>query len=130
MDIKLSCLMTIGWVDGRVLNPVCRNPNDPHRVSDELLRWHFRQSVFVNMRGAGEPIFEHDPGGDTIWEISQETYVFRANRGPRPSTDGLVSVDGLGNGGPSTDSADGLVSPNKMKTFWVIKYLNIYSTNK
>ena len=32
-----------------------------------------------------------------------------------------------GNGGPS---ADGLASPTKMKTFWVIKYLNIYSTNK
>ena len=33
------------------------------------------------------------------------------------------------NGGPSTDSADGLAFPTKMKTFWVIKYLNIYSTN-
>ena len=61
-------------LDGRVLNPVCRNPNDPHRVSDELLRWHFRQSVFANMRGPGEPIFEHDFGGDMIWEISQEPY--------------------------------------------------------
>ena len=37
--------------------------------------------------------------------------LFGANRGPRPS-------------------ADGLASPTKMKTFWVIKYLNIYSTNK
>ena len=37
--------------------------------------------------------------------------VFGANRGPRPS-------------------ADGLASPTKIKTFWVIKYLNIYSTNK
>ena len=35
-----------------------------------------------------------------------------------------------GYGGPSTDSADGLASLIKMKTFWVIKYLNIYSTNK
>ena len=26
--------------------------------------------------------------------------------------------------------ADGLAFPTKMKTFWVIKYLNIYSTNK
>ena len=47
--------------------------------------------------------------------------LFGANRGPRPSVDGLVSMDGLG---------DGLAFPNKMKTFWVIKYLNIYSTNK
>ena len=38
-------------------------------------------------------------------------HLFGANRGPRPS-------------------ADGLASPTKMKTFWVIKYLNIYSTNK
>ena len=27
-------------------------------------------------------------------------------------------------------STVGLASPTKMKTFWVIKYLNIYSTNK
>ena len=27
-------------------------------------------------------------------------------------------------------SADGLASPTKMKTFWAIKYLNIYSTIK
>ena len=43
--------------------------------------------------------------------------VFGANGGPRPSMDGLASTDGL-------------ASPTKMKTFWVIKYLNIYSTNK
>ena len=30
----------------------------------------------------------------------------------------------------STDFADGLAFPTKMKTFWVIKYLSIYSTNK
>ena len=26
---------------------VCRDSNDPNRVSDELLRWHFRQSVIA-----------------------------------------------------------------------------------
>ena len=42
--------------------------------------------------------------------------MFGENRGPRPSTDGLVSVDGLGTyGGPSTDSADGLASLTKMR---------------
>ena len=63
-------------LDGRILDPVCRNPADPHRrVSDELLRWHFRQSVFANMRGMGEPIFEYDFGGlDMIQEISEEPY--------------------------------------------------------
>ena len=30
----------------------------------------------------------------------------------------------------SGPAADGLASLTKMKTFWVIKYLNIYSTNK
>ncbi|KAG0633402.1 hypothetical protein HOY80DRAFT_1105786 [Tuber brumale] len=40
--------------DGKTLDPVCRNPDDPHRVSDHLLRWHFRQSVLANIRGAGE----------------------------------------------------------------------------
>jgi hypothetical protein len=45
--------------------------NDPDRPSDELLRWHFRQAVFANMRGAGEPIFETDfpPGSDALGEM-------------------------------------------------------------
>ena len=30
----------------------------------------------------------------------------------------------------ATDSANGLAFPTKVKTFWVIKYLNIYSANK
>jgi hypothetical protein len=53
-------------VDGRTLDPVCRKPDDQNRVSDHLLRWHFRQSVLRNMRGPGEPHFEHDfpPGAD------------------------------------------------------------------
>ncbi|KAK9235306.1 HNH endonuclease-domain-containing protein [Lipomyces kononenkoae] len=58
-------------LDGRTLDPVCRNPNDERRVSDELLRWHFRQAVLANMRGAGEPVFEFDfpPGTDMVGEI-------------------------------------------------------------
>ena len=32
-------------LDGRIVDEVCRDRNDPHPVSDELLRWHFRQSV-------------------------------------------------------------------------------------
>lgn len=45
--------------------------NDPDRPADELLRWHFRQAVLTNMRGAGEPIFETDfpPGSDALGEI-------------------------------------------------------------
>jgi hypothetical protein len=63
-------------VDGRTLDPICRDPEDSHRVSDQLLAWHFRQSVFGNMRGAGEPIFEHDfpPGHDMMSEITAEPY--------------------------------------------------------
>lgn len=58
-------------VDGRTLDPVCRNPADPNRASDHLLNWHFRQSVLANMRGAGEPSFEHDfpPQSDMLKEI-------------------------------------------------------------
>lgn len=37
-------------IDGKILGPICRNPDDPHRASDELLRWHFRQSVLANMK--------------------------------------------------------------------------------
>ena len=45
--------------------------NDPNRPVDQLLRWHFRQAVLTNMKGAGEPIFEHDfpPGSDMAGEI-------------------------------------------------------------
>jgi hypothetical protein len=45
--------------------------NDPQRPLDQLLRWHFRQAVLVNMKGAGEPQFEHDfpPGSDMIGSI-------------------------------------------------------------
>jgi len=62
--------------DGRVLDPVCRNPADPHRVPDQLLRWHYRQSVLANMRGAGEPIFEYDysPGTDMVGSILAGPY--------------------------------------------------------
>ncbi|PGH13801.1 hypothetical protein AJ80_06189 [Polytolypa hystricis UAMH7299] len=63
-------------MDGTALDPVCRNLADSHRVSDEILRWHFRQAVLENMRGAGEPIFEHyfPPGTDTLAEMRTEPY--------------------------------------------------------
>ena len=41
--------------DGRILDPTCRNPDHGHRVSDHVLRWHFRQSVLANLRGLDEP---------------------------------------------------------------------------
>jgi hypothetical protein len=45
--------------------------DNPQRPVDELLRWHFRQAVLANMRGAGEPVFEHDfsPGSDIVGDI-------------------------------------------------------------
>jgi len=45
--------------------------DEESRPADQLLRWHFRQAVFANMRGAGEPIFECDfpPGSDMVGEI-------------------------------------------------------------
>ncbi|CUS15899.1 unnamed protein product, partial [Tuber aestivum] len=62
--------------DGRILDPACQNPADPHHVSDQLLRWHFRQSILANVRGAGEPTFEHDfpPGTDMVGEINAGPY--------------------------------------------------------
>jgi hypothetical protein len=41
------------------------------RPIDEFLRWHFRQAVLTNMKGAGGPIFEHDfpPGSDMMGQI-------------------------------------------------------------
>ena len=43
----------------------------PDRPVDQLLRWHFRQAVLANMRGAGEPMFEPDfpPGSDMAGEV-------------------------------------------------------------
>ncbi|KAK9357195.1 hypothetical protein V1504DRAFT_399056, partial [Lipomyces starkeyi] len=58
-------------LDGRILDPVCRDPNNDLSARDELLRWHFRQAVLANMREAGEPSFETDfpPGTDMMGEI-------------------------------------------------------------
>jgi hypothetical protein len=52
------------YLDRRLLD-------DPQRPVDPLLRWHFRQAVLTNMRGVGEPIFEHDfpPGSDIVGTI-------------------------------------------------------------
>ncbi|KAJ9213907.1 hypothetical protein DTO166G4_4518 [Paecilomyces variotii] len=71
-NYKITCFIPDDFgVDGRILDPVCPNPADPNRVSDNLLRWHFRQSILRNMRGAGEPSWEHDfpPGSDMLREI-------------------------------------------------------------
>ncbi|KAF8424374.1 HNH endonuclease-domain-containing protein [Tirmania nivea] len=46
---------------------------DECRPVNQLLRWHFRQAVLANMRGAGEPVFEVDfpPRSDVMGEIMQ-----------------------------------------------------------
>ena len=56
-------------IAGRYLNPQLLNHHQ--RPIDDLLRWHFRQAVLTNMRGAGEPVFEHDfpPGSDMMGHI-------------------------------------------------------------
>ncbi|KAJ5908953.1 hypothetical protein N7495_001635 [Penicillium taxi] len=58
-------------VDGRILDPVCRAPGDSNRVSDDLLRWHWQQSLLYHMKAAAEPSWESDfpPGSDMIGEI-------------------------------------------------------------
>jgi hypothetical protein len=44
---------------------------DSQRPSKQPLRWNFRQAIFVNMKGTGEPSFELDfpPGSDMIGSI-------------------------------------------------------------
>lgn len=63
---------------GKILDPVCRNPNDSMSVIDELLRWQYEQAVLCNMRGPGEASFEFDfpPGTDMMGEIQ---------KGPQPA---------------------------------------------
>ena len=64
-------------LDGRTLDGVCMDPEDPHRVCDGLLRWHFRQSALANMRGAGEPVFERDFAGKDMMKEIREGHVQR-----------------------------------------------------
>ena len=45
---------------------------NPARPVDDLLRWHFRQAVLANMRGAGKLIFEHDFEGEDIVRAIQQ----------------------------------------------------------
>lgn len=42
-------------------------------VIDVSYRWHFKQAVLCNMRGAGEPSFEFDfpPGSDMMGTVQQ-----------------------------------------------------------
>ncbi|KAK9262066.1 hypothetical protein V1519DRAFT_467290 [Lipomyces tetrasporus] len=56
---KITCFdKDSSRIDGRILDPICRNPNGG-------------DAVLVNMRGAGEPSFEMDfpPGSDMMGEI-------------------------------------------------------------
>ncbi|KAK9238089.1 HNH endonuclease-domain-containing protein [Lipomyces kononenkoae] len=69
---KITCFDTDpAGIDGRRLDPICREVVGEKGARDKLLRWHFRQAVLANMRGAGEPSFEMDfpPGSDMMWEI-------------------------------------------------------------
>jgi len=45
--------------------------DNAQRPVDELLRWHFRQAVLTDVKGAGEPVFEHDfpPGSGIVGDI-------------------------------------------------------------
>lgn len=64
-------------LDGRVLARQCWDPQDPNRISAELLRQHFRQVVLANMRGAaGAPVWESDfpPSHDATSEMPCKTF--------------------------------------------------------
>ncbi|KAG0638146.1 hypothetical protein HOY80DRAFT_968774 [Tuber brumale] len=70
---KIFCFTPIAssyGIAGRQLDQLFLD--DPLRPGDHLLRWHFRQAVLVNMKGAGEPCFEMDfpPGSDMISQIT------------------------------------------------------------
>lgn len=71
----VSFTMNDDGFDGRFLDPVCGDTTNDHHVSDVLLRWHFRQSVLANMRGAGEPIMPHHaPRTDRVGGIPAGPY--------------------------------------------------------
>ena len=82
-----------GRLDQRLLSH-CQRP------IDEFLRWHFRQAVLTNMKGAGEPIFEHDfpPGSDMMGYIL---------RGPRAAERMEFELFGRLAGQVEIDSSEG-----------------------
>ena len=57
--------------------------NDPRCPPDELFRWHSRQAVLANMKGAGEPIFEFDlPPGSGMSGLLAPTAIGISATGP------------------------------------------------
>ena len=59
-------------IAGRYLSPSVRQ-NGLHGVRNTLLRWHLRQCVFANMRGAGEPVWDYDDtSGDVVGRLLRE----------------------------------------------------------
>ncbi|KAK9248723.1 hypothetical protein V1506DRAFT_551415 [Lipomyces tetrasporus] len=69
---KITCFDEDSFrIDGKILDPICRESSGEAGARDNLLRWHFRQAVLANMRGAGEPVFEMDfpPGTDMMGDI-------------------------------------------------------------
>lgn len=64
-------------MDGRTLGFRCRDPDDPNRVSGQLLRWHFGMAVLANVRGVGEDLFwETDfPEGDMMGEVMESAHA-------------------------------------------------------
>ncbi|OBT53081.1 hypothetical protein VE04_05710 [Pseudogymnoascus sp. 24MN13] len=60
-------------VDGRRLALCCRDPQNPLRVPDELLRWHHREAILASMKGAGEKPWDmhYSEGGDIMQEIRE-----------------------------------------------------------
>ncbi|KAL4970565.1 uncharacterized protein BDV14DRAFT_45354 [Aspergillus stella-maris] len=72
---------------GRVLSRSTKSGPIDHQVSDECLRWHYRQAIMVHMRGAGEPPWDtyDDQGGDVgrIMELPDGAEILEAELGNR-----------------------------------------------
>ncbi|PUU75492.1 hypothetical protein B9Z19DRAFT_1102938 [Tuber borchii] len=69
---KIVCFSPLAshyGIAGRQLDQ--RLLDDPLRPVDQLFRWHFRQAVLTNMKGAGEVFFEMDfpPDSDMMGQI-------------------------------------------------------------
>ena len=100
--------------------PSADGMDHPQMAWDPRLAWPWR-AIRGSMDGmaafgarCGSRSSADGPGQMRMTHLMQDFlpfHLFGANRGPRPPADGLASL-------------------TKMKTFWVVKYLNIYSTNK
>lgn len=63
----MSFLPYVDNLDGRTLDSRCLVAGN-NRISDDCLRWHFRQAVLLKMKGVGERPWDTEPPDEETLE--------------------------------------------------------------